>query len=45
LKGKVVNEFDFISIEVNEMRHLAMLNPEDDAALVEERSKLVQSLS
>jgi DNA polymerase-3 subunit alpha len=41
LKGKVVDEFDFISIEVREMHHIAMMNPEDDGALAEERSQLV----
>jgi len=29
IKGKVVEEFDFTSIEVMEMRHLAMLNRDD----------------
>ena len=41
LKGKVVEEFDFISMEVTEMRHLAMLNPEDDRELAEKRESLI----
>lgn len=38
LKGKVVDEFDFVSIEITEMHHIAMLNPEDDRALAESRN-------
>jgi DNA polymerase-3 subunit alpha len=37
LKGKVVDEFDFVSIEITEMHHIPMLNPEDDRALAEQR--------
>jgi DNA polymerase III subunit alpha len=33
LKGKVVNEFDFIYIEINEQYRLSMLNREDDPSL------------
>lgn len=37
LKGKVTEEFDFVSIEVNEMRRINILNPEDDRELSEAR--------
>lgn len=39
IKGKVVEEFDFVAIEVSEMRRIPTLNPEDDGALAEKRGQ------
>jgi len=41
LKGKVVEEFDFLSLEVNEMRHITVLNPEDDRELAEKKIRSI----
>jgi len=35
LKGKVVEEFDFVSMEVSEMHRIPMLNPDDDRPVAE----------
>ncbi len=43
LKGKVVDEFDFLSIEITEMHHIAMLNPEDDRVWAEQRQPIRQA--
>lgn len=38
LKGKVTEEFDFVSMEISEMKRLPTMNPEDDKQLAEERT-------
>lgn len=38
IMGKVVEEFDFLSIEVSEMHRIPMLNPEDDRELAGQRA-------
>jgi DNA polymerase III subunit alpha len=45
IKGKVVEEFDFLSIEVSEMVRIPSLNPEDDRVLAEQRAHLVKPVS
>jgi len=41
LKGKVIEEFDFLSMDVTEMHRIATLNPEDDRELAEKRVPLL----
>ncbi len=41
LKGKVVTEFDFLSMEITEMRRINTLNPDDDRQMPEVIKPLV----
>lgn len=43
LKGRVTSEFDFVSLEVAEMRHLPIMNPEDDGELAAKRQALLSA--